>query len=321
MLIRFPFVNQVVGVARPMRTVNLNHVADAEWMEILERDEHEFPEATVTRFRESTVVTRWHDGTHWKILGSRADVAAKPTLLHAALPPESVLAVPQKGIAPLDDQTTVRNVAADYRDDIVSAVRDAVANDFAVLGDKVFARCEEPYFVVRESGGSVEVKLNELRFLRDREFPVGALFRADERRAMHVAVRDALARGLRNTNAGRMPIWSVPEVSVLLPQSITFRAERAQVVHLARVAAAHVPGVLQRLTYDQLEAYADLRDLLEDTDISDDDAVVDAIADLVPVIEHVLPLWAGVSAKATSERWHFRPINAETPRPATRLGG
>jgi len=324
-IIEHPFVNQIVGTAAGFRDTSLNSVWDSASLEIPERDPSEFPVATAPtgtpgEFRGSLNVTRWHDGSHWTVLHHGHDRFAADTLRTDVVARSNRLLAAE----PFAAGTPFREIVHDMRDEIVAAMQHHLDSNVALIGGELWRRCEEPSYALFPSCTDGRVVITQVTPRQHWDVPLGykgQLFRIDDRDGLRDELSRMLAMGWRLKNTDGI-LWSLPDIEVLIPESVGLDPEGQTAVNLARSAAGVVPRTrIPEMTYAEIEALCFLEQSMAGhrylPEVHDD--LVPGALEAARTLRRFFPDPAGVEAAIhlAAERWDNRPIDA----PGVAFGG
>ncbi|MCZ7860678.1 hypothetical protein O9X98_04610 [Agrobacterium salinitolerans] len=319
MMFEYQFVNRIIGVASGFRDVALNHVQDKAVFELLDRSENDFPIAT--RDRDSVRptawrpdyknTTRWHDDSHWKFVCCFDEFRQyNATEKFAELAPKSMV-VAQDSFAV---GTEFREVVEDMRPQTMAAIQDHFDTNVAVIGDTIWLRAEEPCYGMRLKDAQSSRKVSGiLRASSDtNEGYDGQRFRLDEQEAFREAVLNYMESGWTLENSNGIT-WGVPDMEILIPESIALEAEAQTIVDLAFTLRNAARTEMNGMSYAELDAICLLKDAFETSAplaTAFDDGT---IADLVDPI-HLLMRYRRqdelnpASLALATDRWENRAI-------------
>lgn len=270
-MFEYPFVNRIIGVASGFRDVALNHVLDKAVFELLDRNEVDFPVATRDRDSVRSIgwrpdlkyTTRWHDDSHWKFVCYFSDFRQHDAMrMFDVLAPASLKIVQ----ASFPVGTEFREVVEDMRPQTLATIQDHFDRNVAVVGDTIWLRADEPCYGLKlrdtQSGRRVAGALRASSSTH--EGFKGQRFRLDDQEAFREAVLDHMDSGwtLENSNG---VTWGVPDMEILVPESIALEAEAQTIVDIAFSLRNAAQSQMNGMSYGELEAMCLLKDTFEST--------------------------------------------------------
>jgi hypothetical protein len=265
MMIKHAFVNQVIGVASGFRDVSLNYVSDSETFNLKDRDPAEFPIATQRRFGSDSsrfssrrYSTLWHDESHWTHIGD-----VNRTSSNDPLGTTLIAGCPDGQTAfPLDTQ--FKSVVENMRDEKLAAIQNHFDRNIAMINGEIWRReCEPCYCLkldVTKDGRKVTGKY--------RDFVIhgyyGQRFRLDDVDGFREAVLDYTDLGWTLGSSDGVQ-WSVPDIEVLIPESIALDPEAQTVLDVAYSLREPARAKMKGMSYSELDATCLLLDAFEYT--------------------------------------------------------
>jgi hypothetical protein len=319
MMVEFQFVNQIIGVASGFRDVSLNHVHDRAVFELLDRNEADFPFATRDRnsVRPSNwradlkYTTRWNDDSHWSFVSYVGNLKREEAMQKLGFLATSGLETTQANF-PVGME--FREVVEDMRPQTIATIQDHLDRNVAVVGDAIWRRANEPCYGLKLIDNHTGRKLDgNLRASSStRSGFEGQRFRLDDQETFREAVLDHTECGWALENSDGV-VWSVPDMEILIPESIALEAEAQTIVDIAFNLRSAAQSEMKGMAYGELEAICLLRDAFETT------APFAANFDEVSVSEFVDPIRLlmryrhrdelnAVSLALATDRWENRAI-------------
>lgn len=317
MMFEHQFVNRIVGTASGFRDVALNYVLDKAVFEMRHRSAEDFPVATRNRdsLRPSgwkpdlKLTTLWHDDSHWKFVGHTDTYSFASTLAELGTL-KTAVAPPTQETFPLG--TEFRGIVEDMRAETIASIQDDLDRNVALVHDAIWRRADEPcYCLELDSTLKVIGKLRSASAFYD-GFQ-GQRFRLDDQETFREAILDHMERGwvLQNSNG---VTWSVPDMEILLPESITLEAEAQTVVDFAQTLHHDARAEMKAMSYAELEGYCRIKDTLDTNGPHAASLDEDTIAELLESSRHLsryaspFKRMNGEVMALVTERWENRPI-------------
>jgi hypothetical protein len=284
MIIEHSFINQIIGIAAGgFRDVSLNYVHDSAAFNLIERDASDFPIATRHRglsdsnrhyLRDYT--TRWHDESHWTSLGNMGQMRLE-TLLERVGTSLVVGSPSGQEVFPLDTQ--FKMVVENMRDEKVAAIQSHFDHNIALIDGEIWRRASEPCYclkldvtrdgrkvagVFRESARiDHSLSLGQFKNFNDHGFQ-GQRFRLDDADGFREAVLNHIDLGWTLSGTDGVE-WGVPDIEVLIPESIALDPEAQTVVDIAYTLTEAARPKMKAMSYSELEATCLLLDAFEHT--------------------------------------------------------
>lgn len=317
MMFEHQFVNRIVGTASGFRDVALNYVQEKAVFELRHRSAADFPVAT--RDRDSLRpsgwkpdlkhTTLWHDDSHWKFVGHADDYNLPTTIAKLGVLRAAEVSSEQESF-PLG--TEFRNVVEDMRGETLLEIQDDLNRNVALVHDAVWRRSDEPcYCLTLRRSNKVVGKLRSASASYD-GFQ-GQRFRLDDQDAFREAVLDYMEMGWTLENANGVT-WSVPDMEILLPESITLEAEAQTVVDFAHTLHLDARENMKAMSYPELESYCLIKDALDGNGTTASAFHEGIIADLLECTRRLARYASAfkdmdaTSLALVTERWDNRPI-------------
>lgn len=316
MMFEHQFVNRIVGTASGFRDVALNYVLDKAVFKMRQRSAADFPVATQDRgsLRPSgwkpdlKHTTLWHDDSHWKFVG-HADTYYLATTI-AELGSKAAAAPAAQDTFPLG--TEFRAVIEDMRAETIASIQDDLDRNVALVHDAIWRRADEPcYCLELDTLRRVTGKLRSASAFYDGFH--GQRFRLDDQETFREAVLDYMERGWTLQNSSGVT-WSVPDMEILLPESITLEAEAQTVVDFAHTLHQDARGNMKAMSYAELEGYCRIKDTLDTNGpiaaALDEDMIAELLESSRQISRYASPFKRvnGEVMALVTERWENRPI-------------
>jgi hypothetical protein len=333
MMIKHSFVNQIIGVAAGgFRDVALNYVYDSAAFNLIDRDPSDFQIATrhrgitnSNRFALLDYTTRWHDESHWVYIGD-----AGQTRLETALEPLGAFVVAGspagQQVFPLD--TRFKGVVENMRNEKIAAIQNHFDRNIALFEGQIWRRASEPCYCLKldptKDGRKVKGEFREaarighsLSFEQFKDFDnlgyQGQRFRVDDAHGFREAILDYIDLGWSLDGSDGLA-WGIPDIEVLIPESIALDPEAQTVVDIAYSLREAVRPKMKDMSISELEATCLLLDAFERT--RPESALFDEsqISDLMDAVRFVAQYDQGHSGIAPAAleliagRWENRAI-------------
>jgi hypothetical protein len=333
MMFQHRFVNRIIGVAAGFRDVALNYVYDNATFELIERNATDFPIATRYRrvpqdgewHQNHDGTTLWHDGSHWTCIGvaKRMSLESETELMGTAVIREEFR---KQEAFPLD--TPFRDIVENDREETVVAIQNHLSRNLALIDGAIWRRGNEPSFSMRltetdVAGGFRSITTRnpgswaKLRF-EDYGFQ-GQRFRLDDVADFRETILGYMDRGWKLTGTNGIT-WNVPDVEVLVPESISLDPEAQTVVDLAYSLQKLARPAMKDMSYTQLEAVCHLLETFEKTQPLGElfnERQISELLDAARSIADTALAHEAVSAPALElavDRWENRAIALESIR-------
>ncbi|MCS4088871.1 hypothetical protein [Rhizobium sp. BK176] len=337
MMIKHTFVNRIIGVAAGgFRDVSLNYVYDSAAFNLIDRDPSDFPIATRHRGIQNSnrlfardYTTRWHDDSHWTHVGDAGQMR-----LETALEPlgTSIVAGSPDGqqVFPLD--TAFKGVVENMRDEKIVAVQSHFDRNIALIDGEIWRRANEPCYclrlddtkdgrkvmgVFRESALVEHTLSGRIKNFDDRGYR-GQRFRLDDAHGFREAVLDHIDLGWTLQGSDGVE-WGVPDIEVLIPESIALDPEAQTVVDIACSLVEPARRRMKEMSYQELDAACLLFDAFEHTRPESGRFTESQIGDLMDAVLSLAKYDyknSGISPAArelAAERWENRAIGDFLP--------
>ncbi|MBY3155427.1 hypothetical protein HFO56_24175 [Rhizobium laguerreae] len=335
MMIRHRFVNEVIGVAAGFRDVALNHVYDSATFELIERNASDFPLAT----RDCRVggnshwhavrshSTRWHDESHWTFAGDMRHSRSETAL--AQLGTVAVAEKRETQVFPLDTQ--FREVVENMRAERIAAIQDHFDRHIALIDGEIWMRASEPCFCLQldetdirkvkglfRKASAINPALSDhIAKFEDRGFK-GQRFRLDDAAIFRESVLDHIDLGWTLDGSDGV-VWAVPDVEVLVPESIALEPEAQTVVDIAYTFHELARPKMKHMSCAHLEASCLLLDAFERTRPASDLFDESQISELLDAVRSLAGRDFARSCisvqalKLVADRWENRAIGDFLP--------
>ncbi|MCV9964550.1 hypothetical protein OIU34_21915 [Pararhizobium sp. BT-229] len=320
MMFEHQFVNRIVGIASGFRDVALNHVLDKAVFELRHRSAADFPVAT--RDRDSLRptgwkpdlkhTTLWHDDSHWKFVGHAVGYDLPTTIANLGTLRTAGVS-PEQESFPLG--TEFRSVVEDLRGDTLLAIQDDLDRNVALVHDAIWRRSDEPCYCLALNNGTDATKvIGKLRSASAfYEGFQGQRFRLDDQETFRDAVLDYMERGwtLQNSNG---VTWGVPDMEILLPESVTLEAEAQTVVDFAYSLHHDAREDMKAMSYPELESYCLIKDAFDGSGPTASSFGENTIAELLECARRLARYASpfkdmdAASLALVTDRWENRPI-------------
>ncbi|MDW9481120.1 hypothetical protein GOB57_20970 [Sinorhizobium meliloti] len=274
MIFEHQFVNQIVGVASGFRDVALYHVMDRAVFELLDRDPADFPLATRDRSSvrshgwqpDLTHTTRWQGDSHWKFVGYARDIKFDSDMSRLGTLRLAPFKMGPKQNA-FEEGTKFREVVENKREEIIALIQEHLDRNVALVEDAIWRRSDEPCYNLKLIDGPAGRKVHgTLRSsLVSHHGFQGQRFRLDDQETFREAVLDFMDKGwtLHESNG---ITWGVPDMEVLVPESIALEPEAQTVVDLAFAFNNAPRTATKAMSYEELESYRRLKEAFQSTD-------------------------------------------------------
>lgn len=338
MIVEHSFVNQIIGIAAGgFRDVSLNYVHDSAAFNLIERDASDFPIATRHRSLSNSnrlylrdYTTRWHDESHWTSLGNVRQLGLETLLERVGT---SLVAGSPAGqeVFPLDTQ--FKMVVENMRDEKVAAIQSHFDRDIALIDGEIWRRASEPCYclkldvtrdgrkvagVFRESARTDHsLTLGQFKHFDDHGFQ-GQRFRLDDADGFREAVLDHIDLGWTLSGSDGVE-WGVPDIEVLIPESIALDPEAQTVVDIAYSLLEPARRKMKAMSYSELESTCLLLDAFETTRPESTFFDESQISDLMDAVRSVAEyayersVVSPAALELVVERWENRAIGDFLP--------
>jgi hypothetical protein len=316
MMLEYTFVNRIVGTAHGFRDVALNYVRDKAAFDIPQRSANDFPVATrdkasrnIRGWNDFKRTTLWHDDSHWMFLGHAHTNYIRDTI--------DKLRVPETTILPLSQETfpqgtEFRLVVEDMRAETIALIQNHFNQNVALVHDGIWQRADEPCYIlgldtISEVSGKLHASSDLYLGFQ------GQRFRLDDQDNFREAILDYIDRGRTLLNSDGI-VWNVPDMEILVPESITLEAEAQTIVDFALTLRDEVRTNVKNMSYQELESYCHIKDTLGENRPTAASYHEDTITDLLDSTRQISRYTRtnqrmnGEAVALIADKWENRPI-------------